>query len=85
MNYYHFLCNNRFFLQDNDDDSNWDSWDGPSSIVSDGGHWGGGSKISRVEQQIQEYRMNQKKKLTEVPPEPEPEPDYFEVIFTKLN
>ena len=29
--------------------------------------------------------MNQKKKLTEVPPEPEPEPDYFEVIFTKLN
>ena len=48
----------------------WDSWDGPSSILSIG------KEQNPIVQQINQYRMNQQRKLFS---EPEEEPNYFEV------
>nr|XP_053627671.1 uncharacterized protein LOC128685194 [Cherax quadricarinatus] len=67
--------------QKNDDGlGGWDSWDVPSSVVSDGG---GRTSLSpqqsMLQQQINQYRLNQQRKLQEPVAEPEPEPNYFEV------
>lgn len=52
----------------------------PSSVVSDGG---GRTSLSpqqsMLQQQINQYRLNQQRKLQEPVAEPEPEPNYFEV------
>lgn len=62
--------------------TNWDAWDGLSSVVSDGNQHTNqrGPKLTPLQQQIQEYRLNQQKKLSEPQDSPE-EPNYFEVIW----
>lgn len=64
----------------------WDSWDIPSSVVSDGG---GRSQhqpqVSLLQQQINQYRLNQQRKLQEPEPEPEPEPNYFEDLAPSIE
>lgn len=64
----------------------WDSWDVPSSVVSDGR---GASQSSAspphmtlMQQQINQYRLSQQRKIQEPEPQPEPEPNYFEVGCT---
>lgn len=56
----------------------WDEWDGPSSVVCDGG---AGRKMSPVELQIHEYRQQQQRRVAELQqaPVPEHEPNLFEV------
>lgn len=58
----------------------WDSWDVPSAVVSDGGGRSPPqSQASLLQQQINQYRLNQQRKIQEPEPAPEPEPNYFEV------
>lgn len=74
------------FLPQTSEDNNiggWDSWDVPSSVVSDGR---GASQSSTspphmtlMQQQINQYRLSQQRKIQEPEPETEPEPNYFEV------
>ncbi|RXG53871.1 Receptor-binding cancer antigen [Armadillidium vulgare] len=69
----------------NDDNnlSNWDSWDGLSSIVTDSASHKN-PKLTPLQQQIEAYRLSQQKKLTEISPLEE-EPNYFEDIAPKIN
>lgn len=73
--------------QKNDDGlGGWDSWDVPSSVVSDGG---GRTSLSpqqsMLQQQINQYRLNQQRKLQEPVGEPEPEPNYFEDLAPSIE
>lgn len=58
----------------------WDSWDVPSSVVTDGG---GRSSLSPqqslLQQQINQYRLNQQRKIQETEAQEEEEPNYFQV------
>lgn len=58
----------------------WDSWDVPSSVVSDGG---GRSSLSPeqslLQQQINQYRLSQQRKIQETEMQEEEEPNYFQV------
>lgn len=63
---------------------NWDSWDVPSAVVSDGGRQSG-PKLTPLQQQIQDYRYSQQRKLHETETEPEPEPDYFEDLAPSIE
>jgi len=65
---------------------NWDSWDVPSAIVSDGGgRHSTGPKLSPLQQQIQDYRYTQQRKMQETPLEPEPEPNYFQDLAPSIE
>ncbi|XP_045581627.1 receptor-binding cancer antigen expressed on SiSo cells [Procambarus clarkii] len=64
----------------------WDSWDVPSSVVSDGGGRASLSpQQSMMQQQINQYRLNQQRKLQESESEPEPEPNYFEDLAPSIE
>lgn len=64
----------------------WDSWDVPSSVVSDGGGRASLSpQQSLLQQQINQYRLSQQRKMQEPEPEPEPEPNYFEDLAPTIE
>ncbi|KAG7155437.1 Receptor-binding cancer antigen expressed on SiSo cells-like [Homarus americanus] len=74
-------------VRKNDDGlGGWDSWDIPSSVVSDGGGRASLSPhMSLLQQQINQYRLNQQRKMQEPDPEPEPEPNYFEDLAPSIE
>lgn len=64
----------------------WDSWDVPSAVVSDGGGRSAPpSQASILQQQINQYRLSQQRKMQEPEPEPEPEPNYFEDLAPSIE
>ncbi|XP_042205758.1 receptor-binding cancer antigen expressed on SiSo cells-like [Homarus americanus] len=72
--------------QNDDGLGGWDSWDIPSSVVSDGGGRASLSPhMSLLQQQINQYRLNQQRKMQEPDPEPEPEPNYFEDLAPSIE
>ncbi|KAG0700307.1 Receptor-binding cancer antigen expressed on SiSo cells [Chionoecetes opilio] len=65
--------------------SMWDSWDVPSSVVSDGGRSQHLPPVSLLQQQINQYRLTHQRKMQESEPEPEPEPNYFEDLAPSIE
>ncbi|XP_047487548.1 receptor-binding cancer antigen expressed on SiSo cells-like isoform X2 [Penaeus chinensis] len=64
----------------------WDSWDVPSSVVSDGG---GRSSLSPeqslLQQQINQYRLSQQRKMQETEGQEEEEPNYFQDLAPSIE
>ncbi|XP_064088157.1 receptor-binding cancer antigen expressed on SiSo cells-like [Macrobrachium nipponense] len=72
--------------QNNPDEyAGWDTWDVPSSVVTDGGGRVTSSNISPLQDHINQYRLSQQKKLLEQPEEQEEEPNYFEDLTPKIE
>lgn len=72
--------------QNTEDYSGWDSWDIPSSVVSEGGGRASlSSSTSALQDQINQYRMNQQKKLLEQPEDLPEEPNYFQDLTPKIE
>ncbi|KAK4319726.1 hypothetical protein Pmani_009383 [Petrolisthes manimaculis] len=64
----------------------WDSWDVPSSVVSDGrGASQSPPHMTLLQQQINQYRLSQQRKMQEPEPQPEPEPNYFEDLAPAIE
>ncbi|KAK7074333.1 hypothetical protein SK128_003556 [Halocaridina rubra] len=72
--------------QNNEEYGTWDSWDIPSSVVSDGsGRSAVLSNMSPLQEQINQYRLSQQKKLMEQPDDMPEEPNYFEDLKPKIE